>query len=454
MKEDSAYTLVLVGAAKARMTALKKLLHKADRNIISVQWGDAPQSDLPINLIIMDALEKATEHLDDLKAWQASYPRVPMILVVKDFKKFKLPKDMQNLDVAPMMPDVLTNKVDALLKICARQETLREKEEKVDRTQERLEQEMLYQKETERILRENEQTLRRIFLSIEATSEAILITESSEIVYYANPAFETLTGYEVSEVFGTSVDDFFDFEHSTVKLDEMKRLARASGSWQGDVTLKRKDGNPYQAYLDVNAVKNLKGEFEGFIFIQRDISTLKSLMVKLENLARNDSLTGLSNRRFFLERFHDELTRINRYDHPMCLLLIDLDNFKSVNDTYGHAMGDQVLVRFSAVITRLIRNTDFAGRYGGEEFAIALPETSMDGAVAFAERLRDAFSQESYDPTNREPFTATCSIGVVEIGEGNESKVEQWFQEADEALYKAKEAGRNRVEVAPKPVAL
>jgi len=451
MKDEHVLNMILVGSANARITAMKKLLHKPDRNIISIPWGENPGDEVHLSLIIIDAF-KVSDHVDVLHSLRSTHPQTPMILVVPDFKKFSLPDGLEAVDVSPMIPDVLTYKVDSLLKIREQEATLRLKERKVDRTQERLEREMHYQKETERILRENEQTLRRIFHSIEATSEAILITESSEIVYYANPAFEKLTGYEVSEVFGLEVDEFFDFEQSSVELHEMKRIAQSSGSWQGDVTLKRKDNQLYQAYLDVNSVKNLKGEFEGFIFIQRDISTLKSLMMKLENLARNDSLTGLSNRRFFLEQLHEELVRIKRYDHPMSLLLIDLDKFKRVNDTYGHAMGDQVLIRFSAVIEKLIRTTDFAGRYGGEEFVIALPETGMEGGIAFADRLRMVFSQEVFESESGVRFHATCSIGVVEVGEGDQDLVEQRFHEADEALYRAKKLGRNRVEAVPKAV--
>ena len=254
-----------------------------------------------------------------------------------------MPNGEGPVDVVPMIPEIIAFKVDSLLEISLHELELEIKEEKVNSDLERLAREKHYQKEIEGILSENEQTLRRIFQSVEATSESILLTEKSEVVYYTNPAFSNLTGYSMSDVFGVDVDQFFSFHQATVSLPEMKKIALATGCWQGDVTLTRKDGTVYQAYLDINAVSNLEGEFEGFIFIQRDISTLKKLMRELETLARIDSLTGLYNRRFFMERLGQELPRVRRYHYPICLLILDLDHFKQINDSYGHCTGDQVL---------------------------------------------------------------------------------------------------------------
>ena len=447
MVKKSVLKILLIGANIDRLAALEKLLEKYKKKLLPRVWGEASEVGRQhLGLVIVDYFSPDQNIPPLLSKLRRQNPNAPILLIVRDFASFQMPSGISALDIVPMMPEVVSFKVETLVKIAMHEQKLRNKERKVDQVQERLDREMRYHQETERILRENEQTLRRIFHSIEATSEGILITEKNEIVYYANPAFETLTGFGVSDVFGSGAEPFFRFSNNDIDFTEMKKIARESGSWHGDVTLERKDGDQYQAYLDINAVFSLDGQFEGYIFIQRDITTLKELMTELETLARGDALTGLYNRRHFMERYHDELERVQRYAHPVALLLIDIDYFKTVNDTYGHGMGDRVLARFGMIINDLIRVTDFAGRYGGEEFCIALPETTLEGGASFGHRIREALAAEWFSPEHGDPFQVTCSIGVCEINNDHKD-AEHELKLVDEALYRAKNKGRNRVEI-------
>lgn len=171
---------------------------------------------------------------------------------------------------------------------------------------------------------------------------------------------------------------------------------------------------------------------------------VKEQREKVRQLARRDQLTGLYNRREFESRFEEEFERARRYDLNLAVLMLDLDHFKEVNDTYGHQAGDTVLQRVGQVMKSSSRQVDIAGRYGGEEFTMVLPETDEDGGANVAERVKDKVEQLDFETEDGEAFSVTTSIGVAGL-RGNERNHEDLIRRADEALYRAKEAGRNRV---------
>ena len=160
-------------------------------------------------------------------------------------------------------------------------------------------------------------------------------------------------------------------------------------------------------------------------------------------LATHDALTELCNRRHFIELVEKEIARAQRHGRPLVMCIIDVDLFKPVNDQYGHAAGDGVLRQMAAVVRRFVRGEDIAARIGGEEFAVLLPESDLDAALAFADRLRLAVAEETF-VLGGEPRRITISIGVAGLGPGREDR-SQLMQAADGQLYRAKEEGRNRV---------
>ena len=164
---------------------------------------------------------------------------------------------------------------------------------------------------------------------------------------------------------------------------------------------------------------------------------------KLITIATTDPLTGILNRRSFTERTLAELARGHRYDRPTSLLMIDADRFKSINDTYGHAGGDAVLQALSACLERTLRPSDIFGRFGGEEFAVVLPETGLDSAVQVADRIRMALATLVVT-SNQSAIRFTVSIGVAEF-EPAATEIEPTLDRADAALYEAKAQGRNCV---------
>lgn len=169
----------------------------------------------------------------------------------------------------------------------------------------------------------------------------------------------------------------------------------------------------------------------------------------LEKLSTTDALTGLRNRRFLTEVLSLEVLRATRYRTPLSLLMADVDHFKQVNDTYGHPTGDAVLQATAEAILRVVRTTDVAGRYGGEEFLAVLPHTDLDGAFTLAERLRIAIESAECVAGDGRRFSVTSSFGVAQLARSED--VAALVQRVDGALYEAKAAGRNRVARAASP---
>lgn len=202
------------------------------------------------------------------------------------------------------------------------------------------------------------------------------------------------------------------------------------------------------------SITDAQGKVIGAIETLTNISKEKHSQIALQEseerykrLSITDNLTGLYNRRYFTENMTSELERTQRYNQYFALCIIDLDNFKLMNDAYGHLFGDQILKKFSLIIQNNLRKTDTAYRYGGEEFAIIFPGTSLEGAEKVANRIRlelsvFAFANESSEKRIR----ATASFGIS-TSSTSDQRVEEIIKRADKALYKAKKTGKNKIEI-------
>jgi diguanylate cyclase (GGDEF)-like protein len=165
----------------------------------------------------------------------------------------------------------------------------------------------------------------------------------------------------------------------------------------------------------------------------------------LEYQTQVDSLTGLYNRRAFEKKIHEEFERSKRYHNPLSLLILDIDNFKTINDTYGHHGGDAVLVKISETLREKTRQSDFPCRYGGEEFVLVLPETDQENALQVASKIHDSIRACAFGTAVR-PFSLTVSIGVSSTSSKFYSDWQQMVNDADQALYLAKNTGKDRIE--------
>lgn len=169
------------------------------------------------------------------------------------------------------------------------------------------------------------------------------------------------------------------------------------------------------------------------------------LTAMLREESRTDHLTHIPNRRYFFEVLEANIAMASRHGQPLCLAVLDVDHFKDVNDTYGHTVGDKVLVSIAASLQSRLRRSDSVGRLGGEEFAVQLPVTTLNAGAMIAERLRQQIATLEFPGLNP-PLTVSCSIGLAVFSA--DMSAETFYHEADSALYRAKEGGRNRIVLA------
>jgi len=197
--------------------------------------------------------------------------------------------------------------------------------------------------------------------------------------------------------------------------------------------------------LELSAVHDDEGQIAGRVAVFHDITERVALFERVKELASLDGLTGIFNRRHFFELSRSELNRARRHDAPLSLVLFDLDHFKQINDTYGHVCGDQVLRAVADACSDRLRSFDVFGRYGGEEFAVLLPDIGPEGALAVAERLRRGIAAAAEGLGDIE---VSASFGVASVLTARGATFDDLVVLADEALYRAKSRGRDRVELA------
>jgi len=218
------------------------------------------------------------------------------------------------------------------------------------------------------------------------------------------------------------------------------------GEQAGVIFLRTVQGEPALGPADVEFADTVVSAAVSAIRRAQVIESTRADKQRLEVLARTDPLTHTANRRALMERLTSELERARRYALSLSVLMVDLDHFKLVNDTFGHPIGDEVLRNTARVLQREARNVDIVARFGGEEFVVVLPETGEEGAVAVAERIRVRIAEQAVLPgAGYDSARVTASIGVASVPSSEVSAAEDLIALADQALYRAKAAGRNQV---------
>ena len=280
----------------------------------------------------------------------------------------------------------------------------------------------------------------------ENVSEGIFIAQLDGRFLDVNPALARIIGHTTPSDFLRAHQD--DWLWPFVDEDEQERLFGALAA-HGQVThlqLRMRRWNGESIWVEVNAhaspdPKHAIATVEGVL---SDITERKRILEELRHLATVDGLTGLYNRRHFLELCERELRRARRYRLDVALLMLDADLFKTINDTYGHDVGDEVLRVIARLCQYQMREADIIGRLGGEEFAILLPQTNPSDALGAAERLRKAIAQTTLPLADGRMLRFTVSIGVC-AGAAQTITLQELLKIADRALYTAKRRGRNQV---------
>ena len=272
---------------------------------------------------------------------------------------------------------------------------------------------------------------------------SIVITDLEGNITYVNPRFSSLTGYSFEEAIGQT-PRILKSDHTPPEEYRKLWLTISSGKiWKGEFLNRKKNGDLYWEQATIAPVLGQDGTILNYLAIKEEITEQKKMAAELKLLATTDPLTGAINRRELIQRAESELERARRYEHPTSAIMLDIDNFKMVNDTYGHPTGDKVLVSLARLLTQAVRASDLVARYGGEEFMLILPETPLEQARGIAERIRCAVADTPV-MVDDQTIRFTVSLGVTS-SESVGQDFEALLKAADKLLYQAKQSGRNRV---------
>ncbi len=297
-------------------------------------------------------------------------------------------------------------------------------------------------KKMEEKLRENEQKYR--FLT-ENSGDVIWHINRSLRIDYISPADENIRGFKREEVIGTQIWTMFKPEgvelvrNKISHHQEVEQIGNNSQTTRFEIEQKCKDGT--WIWTEVVAAPHYDnyGNLIGYHGLSRDITERKQLVDQLYQQATIDELTQVPNRRHFMNLAEISLRRAKRYHHALSFIVIDLDDLKVINDTYGHLAGDRALSVFSKIIQEIIRDVDILGRFGGDEFLLLLPETDAEHALLVMDRIRNIMASSPIF-YGEKSFRVTFSSGIACIGEWTDT-LEDLLNRADEALYKVKEKG-------------
>ncbi len=292
-----------------------------------------------------------------------------------------------------------------------------------------------------------EETLRVAAITFD-TQEAILITDADAKILRVNQAFQEITGYSKDEVIGRNPRIFQSGRHDAVFYQAMWSELLDTGKWSGEVWDKRKNGEAYPKLMTITAVYDDDHRLTHYVAVFRDISNRKKSEQEIYQLAFFDPLTTLPNRRLLMDRLQQALAVSARNGWHGALLFMDMDHFKTINDTQGHAIGDQLLIQVAQRLQTCVREGDSVARLGGDEFVVVLEDLSGDADEAatqtelVAEKIRSKLARP-YELGDYE-FLSSVSIGIS-LFKGHHEIAEGLLQQADVAMYQAKTAGRNAI---------
>lgn len=300
---------------------------------------------------------------------------------------------------------------------------------------------MTHQNEIQEQLRESEHHFRRLF---ESMQDVYYRTDTQGVVQHVGPGVRRVLGYEPHEIEGHTAESYYP---QSKDRDAFKAAIMAHGEvsdFPGQMV--RKDGTVIDISISSHALFDHNGAFAGVEGLYRDVTQRKNLERELQRLATTDVLTGMANRRSFLEVAEATFQRARESHAPLTVLMLDLDHFKTINDRFGHLEGDRVLAEFAQATKHQLRASDTVGRLGGEEFGLLLPHTLPAECADIATRILEAIRALELTDSNGQHYGVTTSMGLGTLSPGDRS-LHDLLDHADQALYLAKRRGRNQLAV-------
>ena len=286
-----------------------------------------------------------------------------------------------------------------------------------------------------------EESLRQAATVFSNTNEGIIVTDHEQRIITVNHAFSHITGFEPEDVLGRTPHLLQSGRHDESFYENMTQMLASTGQWQGEIWNRRKDGEIYPAWENISVVRDEHGRISHYVAIFSDISAIKNAQARMAHLAHHDALTGLPNRLLFAANLDQAMEHAKRHAKKIGMFLLDLDRFKLINDTLGHAAGDLLLQTVAKRLQQCVRAEDTVARLGGDEFAIIVNELEeADNAAPLAVKIIQSIAEPLSLP-EKEIVTST-SIGIS-IYPDHALSAEDLLKAADAAMYQAKARGRN-----------
>ncbi|QJQ95253.1 MULTISPECIES: EAL domain-containing protein [Halomonadaceae] len=293
----------------------------------------------------------------------------------------------------------------------------------------------------DRALAQSRQNLQLAERVIESSLEGIIITDADSRIEFVNPAFTHLTGYRLDEIIGRTPEVLASGRHDRAFYRQMWDVIERHGYWRGEIWNRRKSGELYLELLTITAISDEQGNPAHYAGLFRDITHIRENEEQIRQLAYYDPLTRLPNRRLLEDRLSLAIRHAHRNQLRLAVLFFDLDHFKQVNDTLGHAVGDELLLLLAERLRHLLREDDTLARLGGDEFVVLLPDIhAVEEVTRVARRLIEAISEPCVIGPHE--FRVGCSLGIS-LYPDDESGAEGLVRNADAAMYRAKQEGRN-----------
>lgn len=281
---------------------------------------------------------------------------------------------------------------------------------------------------------------------VQYASEGITVTDPDGTIVDVNEAFTDITGYSRDEAVGANPRILKSGRHDEAFYEQLWTELLQKGEWTGEIWNRRKSGEVYPERLTISAVRDEGGELQNYVALFADITRQKRFEAALRHTAQHDALTGLPNRLLLQDRLEQALRRADRTERRVAVAYLDLDGFKNVNDTHGHAVGDQLLVALAQALRGSVRKHDTIARIGGDEFVAVLTDLSPDmDPGPELERLRSAAARPH--PIGGRSLGLSASLGVSFYPQDPPVDADGLLRQADQAMYMAKQAGRDRVQV-------
>lgn len=287
-----------------------------------------------------------------------------------------------------------------------------------------------------------EHTNRLLARALDATSDPVMLTDANARIIFANTAFAKSTGYTVDEIQGSTPALFKSGKHDETFYAAMRRSLASGRDFRATFINRRRDGTLYHAEQSISPIFDEKGCISHYVSVSKDITKRVEREQALLRAATKDKLTGLHNRHHGEKVLAEAYITARTLEHPLTLVMCDIDHFKQINDRFGHPTGDRILVELAGLLKQAVRSRDAVIRWGGEEFMIVLEDCAQKDAVDLAERIRDRVN--AYE--DAEVGSLSLSLGLATLAP--DEAIDKLIARADSALYDAKRSGRNRLSVA------